>query len=148
MTIPSIILSIMLMQAGTTAPAQSVLQTLAKAGVQPAAEVVKPYIDPVGGLVVDVATEGSKSQKLVTITAANLDQHFQKVLLPMFKEGLFQATPGCAMAGKKIVCTLMTPTSLPRTLEFVVKDGKAFMSKLYWSPADEEGGDDDDDLPM
>lgn len=136
-----------LAQAGTTGPAETVLAALSKAGDRPKAEVVKPYIDPKGGLTVDTAVEGSNTPKWVTVTQANVDQHFAKVLLPLFQEGLFKATPGCSLQGQKIACTLMTATSMPRTLEFVVVGGKAYMSKLYWSPSKEDD-DEDDDLPM
>lgn len=143
----ALMLFLSLAQAGTTGPAETVLAALAKAGDAPKAEVVKPYIDPKAGLTIDTAVEGSNIPKWVTVTQANLDQHYAKVLLPLFKEGLFKATPGCAIKGDRIACTLMTATSLPRTLEFVVVGGKAFMSKLYWTPATEDD-DDDDDLPM
>lgn len=127
-------------------PALKVLKELSKQGNDVKSSAVVPYLDPKDGLVVDAAPEGSTAARWVTITKTNVDQHFSKVLVPMFQEGLFKATPGCKRTGDIIACSLMTPTSMPRTLEFVVRNGTAYMHKLYWSPADE--GDGDDDLPM
>ncbi len=137
---------LMLSGASPEEPALKVLKELARHGNDVKAAAVVPYLDPKNGLVVDSAPEGSTAARWVTITKANVDQHFAKVLLPMFQEGLFKATPGCKRSGDIIACSLMTPTSMPRTLEFIVRDGSAYMHKLYWSPADE--GDGDDDLPM
>ncbi|MBM4371764.1 MAG: hypothetical protein FJ098_08925 [Deltaproteobacteria bacterium] len=137
----------------TEEEARAILGKLRELGGKPSCDSLKFLVPGWHRITVDRASEGSGKKDLVEIGSTSLQAECPKLLLPLFAEGLFQSEPFCTPAGGVIRCTLATPTSLPRLLEFFRQPGgeAVLLSSIGWpgkrvEPKEED--DDDDDLPL
>lgn len=133
------------------AQVEGVLQTLSQLDTQPDPAKVALYVHPESGVRVDVAKEGSRKPVWKVWKADGDKKSFDETLGPVFKAGIFKATPDCRGEGKLVTCSLMTPTSMPREVVFSMNKDSWKMVEIRWAPEPDEPDDDDGDddgLPM
>lgn len=99
---------------------------------------------------VDTAKDGEPA-RLKSLGKDGFDKSCASDLLPILRSGVFQAPPFCSLAGDEVICTLMTPASIPRKLTFTVKQDQVRLKAIEWQRGGGEPGfedDDDGDLPL